>query len=294
MGSADPVATLVTAVTAALDAGRPAERGAVAALAATTDVLGLGALADDARRARHQDRTTFVRVHTFDLATPLEQWTAPPPAATEVRLAGHPKSLDAAVTAVRRARTLAGPLVVRGFWLSDLEDLGAFAALREAGLDEVAFAAPGPAAAAAAERARAAGLAVRVVAADTAPASRVEWLIDARALAAAIGEVTAVSPLPQQVDRSAPTTGFDDVRTVALCRLLVPAVPTIQVDWQRYGPKLAQVALGVGADDLDNVLPVDDAALGPRRVAVEEVRRNVTAAGLVPVERDGRWTAPTR
>lgn len=294
MGSAEAVDTLVTAVTAALDAGRIADGGAVAALAATTDVLGLGALADDARRAAHQDRTTFVRVHTLDLSTPPEQWGAPPAAATEVRLVGRPRSLEEATAAVRRARMLAGPIVVRGFWLADLDELGAFAALREAGLDEVAFAATGPAAPAAAVRARAAGLAVRVIAADASPASRVDWLIDARGLATAIGDVTAVSPLPQQLDRTAPTTGFDDVRTVALCRLLVPGVPTVQVDWQRYGPKLAQVALGVGADDLDNVLPVDDATLGPRRLAVEEVRRNVTAAGLVPVERDGRWTAPGR
>ena len=60
------------------------------------------------------------------------------------------------------------------------------------------------------------------------------------------------------------------------------------------GPKLAQVALGVGADDLDAVSPLDDVALGPRRVAVEEVRRNITAAGQTPIERDGRWAATAR
>ena len=64
------------------------------------------------------------------------------------------------------------------------------------------------------------------------------------------------------------------------------------MDWQRYGPKLAQVALTFGADDLDNVSPVDDAPEGRRRAPLEEVRRNIEAAGFTPVERDGRNEAP--
>jgi 2-iminoacetate synthase ThiH len=63
----------------------------------------------------------------------------------------------------------------------------------------------------------------------------------------------------------------------------------VQVDWQRYGPKLAQVALTFGADDLDNVSPSDEAPDGRRRAALEEVRRNIEAAGLTPAERDGRF-----
>ena len=50
-----------------------------------------------------------------------------------------------------------------------------------------------------------------------------------------------------------PTTGFDDVKRVALARLVVDNIPSIQVDWALYGPKLAQVALTVGADDVDGV-----------------------------------------
>jgi 2-iminoacetate synthase ThiH len=68
----------------------------------------------------------------------------------------------------------------------------------------------------------------------------------------------------------------------------------VQVDWRRYGPKLAQVALGVGADDLDGVTPIDDAALGPRRAAAEDVRRNIVSAGFTAAERDGRWIAIER
>ena len=69
----------------------------------------------------------------------------------------------------------------------------------------------------------------------------------------------------------------------------VENIPSIQVDWTLYGPKLAQVALTVGADDVDAVSPADDAGTGPRRAPLEEIRRNIRAAGLEPIERDGRF-----
>jgi 2-iminoacetate synthase ThiH len=76
---------------------------------------------------------------------------------------------------------------------------------------------------------------------------------------------------------------------VAIGRLAAPDIPSIQVDWQRYGPKLAQVALTFGADDLYGVSASDDAPEGRRRAPVEEIRRNIEAAGFEPVERDGRF-----
>jgi 2-iminoacetate synthase ThiH len=61
-------------------------------------------------------------------------------------------------------------------------------------------------------------------------------------------------------------------------------VNVIEVDWQQYGPKLAQVALMFGANHLDRVAAADDASLGPRRASAEEVRRNIVAAGFTPVD----------
>jgi aminodeoxyfutalosine synthase len=109
-----------------------------------------------------------------------------------------------------------------------------------------------------------------------------------------VSVVRAFAPLPRRLNRLAPTTGYDDVRRVALARLLIENVPSIQVDWTLYGPKLAQVALTVGADDVDAVSPVDDNALGRRRATVEDVRRNIEAAGQEPVERDGRFDVIVR
>ena len=76
---------------------------------------------------------------------------------------------------------------------------------------------------------------------------------------------------------------------VALSRILVQNVSTIQVDWDLYGPKLAQVALAFGADDLDSVSAADDQSQGQRRSPVEEIRRGIKAAGFEPLERDARF-----
>jgi aminodeoxyfutalosine synthase len=66
-------------------------------------------------------------------------------------------------------------------------------------------------------------------------------------------------------------------------------VESIQVDWSLYGPKLAQIALTVGADDVDGVSAEDDMSEGRRRAPLEEVRRNIRAAGQDPIERTGRF-----
>jgi len=79
------------------------------------------------------------------------------------------------------------------------------------------------------------------------------------------------------------------VKRVAISRLLADNVDTIQVDWALYGPKLAQVALTFGADDIDSVSPEDDRSQGRRRSPLEEIRRSIQAAGFEPVERDGKF-----
>ena len=110
-----------------------------------------------------------------------------------------------------------------------------------------------------------------------------------RTLSGVLHLARAVAPLPRIVDAVAPTTGYDDVRLVAATRLVLSEVERVQVDWARYGPKLAQVALLCGANDIDAVAPTDQEDHGPRRAVVEEVRRNIRAASLTPVERDGRF-----
>ena len=61
------------------------------------------------------------------------------------------------------------------------------------------------------------------------------------------------------------------------------------MDWPLYGPKLAQVAIAYGADDIDGVAAVDTLQLGHRRSPREDIERQIRAAGAAPVERDGRY-----
>jgi aminodeoxyfutalosine synthase len=80
------------------------------------------------------------------------------------------------------------------------------------------------------------------------------------------------------------------VKLVALARLLVDNIESIQVDWPLYGPKLAQVALTMGADDVDGIAATDPGTLGTRRTAIEEITGNIRAARLDPIERDALFT----
>ncbi|HTV03097.1 MAG TPA: hypothetical protein VMF13_21290, partial [Luteitalea sp.] len=118
----------------------------------------------------------------------------------------------------------------------------------------------------------------------------VDALEQLRAWQAASGVVRACVPLPVEVPPAHPTTGYDDMRHVALARLVLDNVAHIQAHWTRMGAKLSQSCLLFGADDIDGVPALDPLPHGPRRAILEEVRRNVTAASLTPVERDGAWT----
>jgi len=118
---------------------------------------------------------------------------------------------------------------------------------------------------------------------------RTTLFVAAAALQEEFAAIRSINPLPMTLEALRPTTGYDDVKSVAMARLAAPNIPTIQVDWLRYGPKLAQVALTFGADDIDNVTASDEMPDGRRRAPLEDVRRNIQAAGLDASERDGRF-----
>jgi aminodeoxyfutalosine synthase len=262
---------------------------------ATADVLSLGMLADEVRRAKVGDRVTFVRVHDWKPGD-----TGVPEAATEVRLSAIPETLDETISAIQVARAAAGARRLSGFaldqlvgrahsgWgtlpeiLKQLKDSG-LDALAEVPVDQMHEASP------ALQMVADAGLDVGCVSIQRPVAGdRTGLLIRMRTLAAEFPQIRRASPLPREQSTMVPTTGYDDVRIVALARLAIPNVPHIQVDWSQYGPKLAQVALTFGADELDRVSPLDDESLGRRRMAAEDVKRNIAAAGFVAVERDPR------
>jgi len=271
----------------------------LAQLAATPDILQLGMLADTVRRRVHGAQVTYVRVALCPLDTPFTD--AVPLAAREVRVTGKPDSLEVAVTAVEAARAVAGNRAVSGFSWLDVERLATreshrastvLERLRSAGLDALAeLPLDGlDDAAAVIETIVAAGYRQLRLTIDRAPAdARAKLFAVAAVLQEKCPAIRSINPLPMVLDAMRPTTGYDDVKSVAMARLAAPNIPTIQVDWLRYGPKLAQVALTFGADDIDNVTASDEAPDGRRRAPLEDVRRNIEAAGLEPAERDGRF-----
>jgi aminodeoxyfutalosine synthase len=282
----------------------PATDQELTSLANSHDIISLGVVADEVRRRLHGTKTTFVRVAT--VAAEVGAPVAHAAAAGELRIGGVPRSGAAAVARVREVAASAGGTVVTGFSLPDLERLSVqegvtlralLEDLRGAGLELVADAAVDllQDARRSIEEVNIAGLALARLTLDRSTSNDAMPLLKAVAdLQRSVAVLRAFAPLPRRINPAAPTTGYDDVKRIAMARIVVDNVPSIQVDWALYGPKLAQVALTVGADDVDAVSPDGAEAEGPRRAPLEEIRRNIRAAGLEPVERNGRFDALTR
>jgi aminodeoxyfutalosine synthase len=277
----------------------PVSDAEIDSLATTYDIVSLGTRADDARRERHGNRTTFVRVAT--LVADADGAIVWPAAVGEVRIVGAPVSLAAAAARVSAVKKASAGVPVSAFSLADLETLAVEAGATLCGiLEELAAAGLDLVAEAPIDRLRdprraiddvaAAGLALaRLTIDQLAPGDSVAMFRTVADLQQQVGVIRAFAPLARRVNPALPTTGYDDIRRVALARLVVANVPSIQVDWSLYGPKLAQVALTVGVDDVDAVSAESESAMGRRRAPLEEITRHIVAAGQTAVERNGRF-----
>ena len=286
---------------ARIAAGESLTRADAERLLASPDLVSVGALAELARKTRSGDRVTYSRVAVIPVTGPA----AEPGEAGEVRLVGAVRSVNEARDRVRGAPRQPGA-VLTGFSLGDL--------LRLVGSDHLALAelaralhADGLEAVAEVPldrlgdtenlievvRAVVHGrLGVWRATVDRAPLDvRLDLIERAEVLQRETGVLRAFAPLPRVDPPEAPSTGYDDVRTIAAARLMCGNIPVIQVDWPLYGPKLAQVAIAYGADDIDGIAAVDTLGLGPRRSPREDVERQIRAAFAVPAERDGRYGA---
>ena len=268
----------------------------ISELSSTTNLLRLGALADERRRRESGTRVTFVRVLEVALNEKRDNQKIPDTAG-EVRIIGCPDSIDNAALEVQRIVSLSGQVPVTGFRLEDLVSLCAndpdrferlllnlkrsgLAGLSEVSVDsqiDVIWI----------ERCVEAGIPINsAVIQDTelpadVAANRIKgWNHNYG--------IQVFAPLPKKL-KLEPTTGYKDLHRVALARVLVDNIPSIQIDWRLYGPKLAQVALAFGANDLDRVSPFDTLENGRRRSPLEEIKQNILAASLKPVQRNCRF-----
>jgi len=267
---------------------------------ACPDLISVGVLAEMARKALHGDVVTFGRV----CVVTLQSWPESMGDAGEVRIAVKPTSRDDAGACVRAGRELAGRTPLTGFSVADLLELSGgdhlaladFARqLKGEGLDSVAELPLDRIGDTenAIEVVRAlmhGGVGVWRATVEQAPGpARLDLIERAAAIQRETSALKALAPLPRQDPRDTPSTGYDDVKTVAIARLMCPAIGAVQVDWPLYGPKLAQVAIAYGADDIDGVANIDDPALGPRRAAAADVDRQIRSAFATPRERTGRF-----
>jgi aminodeoxyfutalosine synthase len=87
------------------------------------------------------------------------------------------------------------------------------------------------------------------------------------------------------------TTGFEDLKAIAVSRLLLDNFPHIKSYWIMIGPRLAQVGLSFGADDIDGTVTEekiahDAGATTAQAMTVHELVRLIREAGRRPIERD--------
>jgi aminodeoxyfutalosine synthase len=87
------------------------------------------------------------------------------------------------------------------------------------------------------------------------------------------------------------TTGADDLKMIAVSRLLLDNIPNVKAYWIMMGMPLAAVALHFGANDVQGTVVREEIfhAAGARTETeqkIEELVRFVREAGRVPVQRD--------
>ena len=92
------------------------------------------------------------------------------------------------------------------------------------------------------------------------------------------------------------TSGFDDLRNLAVGRLYLDNIAHIKTHWIMVTTALSQVALSFGVNDLEGTVVREKiyheaGAHTPQSIPLEELVRLIRGAGRVPVERDSFYRA---
>ena len=90
------------------------------------------------------------------------------------------------------------------------------------------------------------------------------------------------------------TSAVDDLKTIAVSRLMLDNIPHIKAYWVMLTEEVASVALNFGADDIDGrvggeKIAHDAGAISPLTLAKDRLIRIITDAGKIPVERDAYY-----
>jgi aminodeoxyfutalosine synthase len=95
------------------------------------------------------------------------------------------------------------------------------------------------------------------------------------------------------------TTGFNDIKNIAVARLMLDNIPHIKAYWVMMTPRIAQIALKFGADDLDGTIVEERIYHDAGATTSQGMRRNellqlIRKAGRDPIERDTLYRPVTR
>ena len=123
----------------------------------------------------------------------------------------------------------------------------------------------------------------------------VDHLLRLRSLQEETGGFQAFIPLAyhrenNRLGKLEETTGADDLRIIAVSRLLLDNIPHIKAYWVMLGVKTAQLAQAFGANDMDGTVVEEKiyhmaGATSPGALTVDRLRHLIEAIGREPVER---------
>jgi aminodeoxyfutalosine synthase len=133
---------------------------------------------------------------------------------------------------------------------------------------------------------------------------RVDHLLKLRALQDETGGFQTFIPLAfhpanTPLEHLFTTTGMTDIKQIAVSRLVLDNFPHIKSYWQMMTPKIAQISLRFGADDIDGTVVEekiyhDAGATTPQGLRRNDLVRLIEEAGREPIERDTLYRPVTR
>ncbi len=124
--------------------------------------------------------------------------------------------------------------------------------------------------------------------------ARVEHFLRVRELQDETGGFTAFIPWTFQEENTAmdgevaTSGGFDYLCTLAIARLALDNIRHLQGSWVTQGPKVGQLSLFFGADDLGSIMLEENvvaAAGAHHRMSRDDMERVISDAGFVPRQR---------
>lgn len=128
------------------------------------------------------------------------------------------------------------------------------------------------------------------------PAERADHLVRLRDLQAETGGFQVFVPLAfhndgNRMERLPAPTGVDDLRMIAVSRLMLHNIPHIKAYWVMLGVKTAQTAQLFGADDFDGTVTEEKVyhmagSHAPQALSIEDIKHIIRQAGREPIERN--------